>query len=60
MNDMELVLTLMNKINVRFINIDYHYIEVKNLNNTKEDERFFFDFDEDDYHLIEFGKYIRN
>ena len=58
MNDMEVVLNLMGKLNIRFINIDYHYIEFRNLNNLEEDERYWFEFDEDNYNLIDFGRYI--
>lgn len=58
MNDMEMLLSLMGKLNVRFINIDYYYIELRNLNNLEEDERYWFEFDEETYNLIDFGRYI--
>ena len=58
MNDMEMVLVLLNRLNVRFINIDYHYIEVQNLNNLENDERYYFEFDEESYNLVDFGTYI--
>ena len=58
MNDMEMVLVLLNRLNVRFINIDYHYIEVQNLNNLENDERYYFEFDEESYNLMDFGIYI--
>ena len=58
MNDMEMLLSLMGKLNVRFINIDYYYIELRNLNNLENDERYWFEFDEETYNLIDFGRYI--
>ena len=58
MNDMEMLLSLMGKLNVRFINIDYYYIELRTLNNLENDERYWFEFDEETYNLIDFGRYI--
>ena len=60
MNDMEMLLSLMGKLTVRFINIDYYYIELRNLNNLENDERYWFEFDEETYNLIDFGRYIYN